>query len=169
MRAKSFSGMNCSVAGCMEAIGDKWAMLLLRDLLMGVTRYDALQASTGMPTTTLADRLRHLEAAGIVERSAYQERPPRHEYLLTPKGRDLWKVTTALREWGDRWDTSGLGAPTVVLVDSATGHALELGLVDAETGSPVPRTRAELRPGPGADDMVRARFAQSPRRKDQAP
>ncbi|MDP3749660.1 MAG: helix-turn-helix domain-containing protein [Phenylobacterium sp.] len=168
MRAKSFSGMTCSIAGAMEAIGDKWGMLLLRDLLLGVSRYDELQISTGMPTTTLAERLKRLEAAGIVERRAYRQRPPRFEYLLTPRGRDLWKVTTALREWGDRWDTNGLGAPTVVLVDRETGHPLELALVDSETGAPVPRPRAELRPGPGADDLVRARFAQSPR-KEPAP
>lgn len=168
MRAKSFCGMTCSIAGAMEAIGDKWGMLLLRDLFLGLTRYDDLRTSTGMPTTTLAERLKHLEAAGIAERRQYQDRPPRFEYLLTAKGRDLWKVTTALREWGDRWDTSGLGAPTVLLVDRETGHSLELGLVDAETGSPVPRTRAELRPGPGADDLVRARFAQPPR-KEPAP
>ena len=158
MRAKSFSGMTCSIAGALEAIGDRWAILLLRDLAMGLTRYDDLQASTGIPTTTLAGRLKHLEATGLIERRPYQERPPRFEYVLTAKGRDLWKVTTALREWGDRWDASGLGAPTVELVDRETGRQVELALVDVETGAVVPRARAQLRPGPGADDLVHARF-----------
>lgn len=150
MRAKSFAGMTCSVAGALEAIGDRWALLLLRDLSLGLSKYDELQASTGMPTTTLSTRLKHLESTGLIERRPYQDNPPRHEYRLTDKGRDLWKVTTALREWGDRWDTNGLGAPTIELVDGETGRPLVLALVDAQTGQPAPRERARLRPGPAA-------------------
>lgn len=159
MRSKSFAGMTCSIAGAMEAIGDRWAILVLRDLMLGVSRYDELRASTGIPTTTLSDRLKRLEAAGIVARRAYQDRPPRFEYRLTEKGRDLWKVTTALREWGDRWDASGVGAPPVELVDRQTGRPVVLGLVDAETGAPVPARRTVVRPGPGADDTVRVRLS----------
>ena len=155
MRAKSFAGMTCSVAGALEAIGDRWAVLLLRDLSLGLSRYDELQASTGMPTTTLSTRLKHLESSGLVERRPYQDNPPRHEYRLTDKGRDLWKVTTALREWGDRWDTNGLGAPTIELVDAASGRPLVLARVGQEPGQPVPRGRARLRPGPAADANVR--------------
>jgi len=155
MKAKSFAGMRCSVAGALEAIGDRWAILLLRDLALGLTRYDDLRASSTIPTTTLAKRLRHLEAHGIIEARRYQDRPPRDEYVLTEKGRDLWKVTTALREWGDRWDASGYGAPTVEVVDRETGHELTLALVDPTTGRTVPRSHIEYRPGPGADDAVR--------------
>ena len=67
MRAKSFAGMTCSVAGALEAIGDRWAVLLLRDLALGLSKYDELQASTGMPNTTLSTRLKHLESTGLVE------------------------------------------------------------------------------------------------------
>jgi len=155
VKAKSFAGMRCSIAGALEAIGDRWAILVLRDLALGVRRYDDLQASSGIPTTTLAVRLKHLERHGVVERRPYQERPPRYEYVLTEKGRDLWKVTTALREWGDRWDASGYGAPTVEVVDRDTGHDLVLALVDPATGRAVPRERIHYRPGPGADDAVR--------------
>lgn len=162
MRAKSFADMTCSVAGALEAIGDRWAVLLLRDLTLGLSRYDELQASTGMPNTTLSNRLKHLEAHGIIERRPYQDRPPRHEYRLTEKGRDLWKVTIALREWGDRWNTNGLGAPTIELVDAQTGRPLELALVDAQTGEPVPRSRARLRPGPAADARVRKLLGENP-------
>ncbi|HZZ90247.1 MAG TPA: helix-turn-helix domain-containing protein [Caulobacteraceae bacterium] len=156
MKAKSFAGMRCSVAGALEAIGDRWAILVLRDLSLGMSRYDELQASSGIPTTTLANRLKHLEAHGLVERARYQERPPRDEYRLTRKGRDLWKVTTALREWGDRWDASGYGAAPLELVDRETGHELRLALVDRDTGRAVPLERVRLRPGPAADDDVRA-------------
>jgi DNA-binding HxlR family transcriptional regulator len=156
MKPKSFSGMRCSIAGALELIGDRWALLVIRDLSMGLRRYDDLRASTGIPAATLAARLKHLEAGGIVVRARYQDRPPRDEYLLTPKGRDLWKVSVALREWGDRWDASGFGQPTVETVDRETQRPLVLALVDAETGVAVPPSRVLLRPGPGADDAVRA-------------
>src|SRR3546814_5819858 len=78
----------------------------LRDLSLGLSRYDAFRASTGIPAATLASRLRHLTDHGIVERVRYQERPARDAYRLTEKGRDLWRVSMALREWGDRWDAA---------------------------------------------------------------
>lgn len=155
MKSKSFAGMRCSIAGAVELIGDRWSFLLIRDLFFGLSRYDDLRASTGIPAATLAARLKHLESSGIVARVPYQERPPRDEYQLTPKGRDLWKVSVALREWGDRWDASGFGQPTVEMYDQKTGRPVVLGLVDPATGEAVPAHRARLRPGPGADDTVR--------------
>lgn len=160
MKSKSFAGMRCSVAGALEAIGDRWAILVLRDLAFGLSRYDELQASSGIPNTTLSTRLKHLEAKGLVERRAYQDNPPRHAYGLTEKGRDLWTVLTALREWGDRWDASGYGAPTIEVVDRETGRDLKLALVDPETGRALPRERILYRAGPGADDQVRALLEQ---------
>lgn len=160
MRSKSFEGMVCSVAGALEAVGDRWAFLLLRDLSLGLARYDQLQASTRMPNTTLSDRLKHLEATGLVVRRQYQDRPPRHEYGLTAKGRDFWSVTFALIEWGDRWNASGAGAAPMEIVDGATGRRVKLALVDAETGAPVPRERLDVRPGPGADDLTHWRVSQ---------
>jgi len=156
MRSKSFAGMRCSIAGALEVVGDRWAILLLRDLALGLCRYDDLRASTGIPTTTLAKRLKNLEAHGLVERARYRDRPPRDEYRLTEKGHDFWKVTTALREWGDRWDATGYGAPTMEIVDRDSGREVRLALVDPETGRAVPRERVRLSPGPGADDNVRA-------------
>ena len=156
MKPKSFAGMRCSIAGALELIGDRWALLVIRDLSLGLRRYDDLRASTGIPAATLAARLKHLAATGIVERVRYQERPPRDEYRLTAKGRDLWKISVALREWGDRWDASGFGQPAVEMVDRETGRPLVLALIDAETGAAVPLDRAQLRAGPGADDTVRS-------------
>lgn len=152
MKAKSFAGMRCSIAGALELIGDRWAVLLIRDLSFGLSRYDDLRASIGIPAATLAARLKQLVDADIVQRVRYHDNPPRDEYRLTAKGRDLWMVMLALREWGDRWDASGFGAPAVETVDAETGRPLRLSLVDAETGEPVPPRRARLRPGPGADD-----------------
>ena len=155
MKAKSFAGMRCSIAGALELIGDRWALLLIRDLSLGLRRYDDFRASTGIPTATLAARLKHLGVGGIIERVRYQDRPPRDEYRLTPKGRDLWKVSLALREWGDRWDASGCGQSPVETIDRETGRPLTLALVDTETGIAVPPVRVALRPGPGANDAIR--------------
>ena len=155
MKPKSFAGMRCSIAGALELIGDRWALLVIRDLSLGLRRYDDLRASTGIPAATLAARLKHLIASGIVERVRYQERPPRDEYRLTRKGRDLWKVSVALREWGDRWDASGFGAPTVETIDRETGRPSSWPWSMPRPASPVPLDRIELRPGPGADDTVR--------------
>lgn len=159
MKAKSFTGMRCSTAGALELVGDRWTLLLIRDLSLGLSRYDAFRASTGIPAATLAARLRHLTGHGIVERIRYQERPARYEYRFTAKGRDLWKVSVALREWGDRWDLTGIGAPTVETVDCENGRPLCLALVDPETGIAVPRERIRLRPGPAADAALRGLLA----------
>lgn len=161
MKAKSFAGMRCSVAGALEMIGDRWTLLLLRDLGLGLSRYDEFQASTHIPNTTLSTRLKELERNGIVERTRYRERPPRDEYRLTEKGRDLWKVIAALREWGDRWDASGYGAPTIEVVDRDTDRELRLALVDPQTGQAVARECVKYRPGPGADSAVHALLERS--------
>ena len=77
--------MRCSIAGALELIGDRWSLLVIRDLSLGLRRYEDLRVSTGIPAATLAARLKHLEAKGIVERVRYQKRPPRDEYMLTVK------------------------------------------------------------------------------------
>lgn len=158
MKSKSFAGMRCSIAGALELIGDRWALLLIRDLWLGLHRYDEFRTSTGIPAATLAARLKHLEEGGIVERVQYQQHPPRDEYHLTEKGRDLWKVSVALREWGDRWNATGYGRPTVETVDRKTGRKLVLALVDPDTGRVVPGERIGLRAGPGADAAFRRRL-----------
>src|SRR3981081_4282945 len=88
MRSKSFAGMTCSIAGALETIGDRWAVLILRDLLYGLGRYEDLRRSTGVTHATLSDRLKHLEDKQLIERRRYQAGPERYEYLLTRKGRD---------------------------------------------------------------------------------
>ena len=160
MRAKSFAGMNCSIAGAIEAVGDRWGFLILRDMLFGLTRYDAFQKSSGIPAQTLATRLRALEDAGLIHRRQYQSNPPRDEYLLTDQGRGLWKVLAALREWGDQWDAHGTTGAPVDLIDRDTGRPMRLALVDAETGETVPLARAMPTPGPGADARMAFRLRQ---------
>jgi len=158
MRAKSFADMKCSVAGALEAVVDRWGILILRDLILGLRRYDELQHSTGIAAQTLATRLKQLEEAGLVARHQYQTRPPRHEYVLTDKGRDLWGVITALREWGDRWNVHGADGPPLDLVHRDSGHPLQLALTDTVTGAVVDPADAVPRAGSGADDLMTFRL-----------
>jgi DNA-binding HxlR family transcriptional regulator len=93
----------CPVAGALDIVGDRWTLLVVRDLLRGKRRYGDLAASSEhIPTNILADRLRRLEQAGLVERRQYNERPPRYEYRLTRTGKDLAPVVRSVAEWGLR-------------------------------------------------------------------
>jgi DNA-binding HxlR family transcriptional regulator len=96
----------CSIADALELVGERWSLLVLRELGFGVRRFKDIQVNTGAPRETLALRLRKLEEAGVIERRRYCDHPPRDDYLLTAVGRDLTPVLTALREWGERHATS---------------------------------------------------------------
>ena len=91
----------CAIACTLDVVGDKWSLLVVRDLLHGKRTYgEILQSPEGIPTNLLADRLKRLEDAGIIESAAYQERPVRYAYTLTPKGRELGEVLGAIARWG---------------------------------------------------------------------
>ncbi len=101
--AHDFPRSPCAVACTLDLVGDKWSLLVVRDLLRGNVTYGALQDSPeGIPTNILADRLKRLEEAGLVARSAYQEHPMRYTYRLTEKGRALRDVLRALVQWGTK-------------------------------------------------------------------
>ncbi len=100
-KAGDFARSHCAVASTLDIVGDKWSLLVIRDLFAGKATYGELLASDErMPTNILADRLRRLEDAGIIGKSAYQERPVRFAYALTPKGRDMGEILLALVRWG---------------------------------------------------------------------
>lgn len=105
---------NCPVAATLDLVGDRWTLLVLRDLFAGKQRYGELQASSEhIPTNILADRLKRLEAAGLIESEPYQQRPRRLAYRLTPAGRDLGPVIVALANWGVRYVRGTRRAPGV--------------------------------------------------------
>lgn len=91
----------CAIACTLDVVGDKWSLLVVRDLLHGKRTYgEIVQSPEGIPTNILADRLKRLEEAGIIQSAAYQERPVRYAYTLTPKGRELGEVLGAIVRWG---------------------------------------------------------------------
>lgn len=112
-----------SIAATLAFVGDRWSLLILRDAFRGVRRFADLCDDLGIARNILADRLDKLVDAGILERVPYQERPLRHEYRLTAKGRDLSPALVALMRWGDRWAVEG--TPPTLLVHDACGTELE--------------------------------------------
>lgn len=121
MRRTSFVDMQCSVAQALEQIGEWWTLLIIRDALLGVRRFEHFQRRLGIARNILSARLETLVDNGILERRAYSERPERFEYVMTPKGRALWEVMTAIRQWGDDWALDADQHP-IVLVHDECGH-----------------------------------------------
>jgi DNA-binding HxlR family transcriptional regulator len=158
MRSKSFAGMTCSIAGVLDAVGDRWAVLILRDLSLGLSKYEELRKSTGVTHATLSDRLKHLEENELIERRLYQTGPDRYAYLLTRKGRDIILVIQALAQVGDKWAIAGAGGAPLKFVSRKSGRVVKLALVDEKSGEVVPLRDVLPQAGPGADDLVRWRL-----------
>jgi DNA-binding HxlR family transcriptional regulator len=141
----------CSVARTLDIVGEKWALLAVREVFLGNRRFDEMVRRTGAPRDTLAARLRTLVSAGILERRQYCEHPARHEYRLTDAGRELYPVILTLMRWGDR-HLAGDGGPPMVL-EHHCGHRLVAEVVCQECGEPVSArdTRPAVVPGhPGS-------------------
>ena len=102
MLKRTYEGQNCSIARSLELVGERWTLLIIRDAFLGLRRFDEFQESLGVARNVLTDRLNRLVGEGIFERRAYSERPPRFEYRLTEKGRELAVPLLALMQWGDR-------------------------------------------------------------------
>jgi DNA-binding HxlR family transcriptional regulator len=146
----SFEDMNCSVAQCLEVVGEWWSLLIVRDAFLGVRRFDDFQARLGISRNILNHRLNKLVENGVLERAPYQEHPPRSEYRLTDKGRDLWHVVTAMRQWGDRW--AAPDGPPVKLRHTACGRIVNAVPVCSHCGERLNVRSVTAVPGPGATE-----------------
>jgi DNA-binding HxlR family transcriptional regulator len=103
MLKRGYEGQDCSIAKALEIVGERWTLLIVRDVFLGLRRFDQLQENLGIARNVLTDRLNRLVEEGILERVRYSERPARFEYRLTPKGRDLQIALAGLRQWGDKY------------------------------------------------------------------
>jgi DNA-binding HxlR family transcriptional regulator len=130
----------CTIAAALDLIGEKWSLLALRELAYGVNRFTRIAAFTGAPRDILADRLRKLEASGLVEKRPYSEHPPRYEYHLTRAGRELFPVTISLMAWGEKW---AVDSPAIVFRHTCGKH-VQIELECGHCGEPV--TRDSLTP-----------------------
>jgi DNA-binding HxlR family transcriptional regulator len=117
----------CPIARAEAVVGDRWTVLVLRELFMGSHRFDEIQAQTGGTPQMVAARLKNMEADGLVARRPYNERPPRYEYHLTPKGQAFYSVVLALRAWGETWCKSPEEGVAVVYTHKTCGQPAGLG------------------------------------------
>jgi DNA-binding HxlR family transcriptional regulator len=143
-----YPGQVCSVAKALEVIGERWSLLIVRDVMNGNRRFCELQTSLGIARNVLSARLQGLLDEDILERRAYQESPPRHEYFLTEKGLDLWPALIALMHWGDRYSAAPEGPPRLIIHKECAGRVNDRGTCES-CGEVLHARDARQVPGPG--------------------
>ena len=148
MQRTNFGGMACSIARTLDVVGEPWSPLILRDVWVGLNRFDQLQADLGISRKVLTERLNHLVEHGVLERRPYDRRP-RYEYVLTDKGAELVDVLIVMVGWGDRW-LAGEAGPPVLHRHHACGEISRAELRCTRCGEPMHAGDVDLLPGPGA-------------------
>jgi DNA-binding HxlR family transcriptional regulator len=156
MLGQDYADQTCSIARALEVVGERWTLLVLRDVILGRHRFDELIDSVGVTRTVLTHRLRHLVAEGVLERRPYQQRPERFEYHLTAKGRHLTPVIAQLMWWGDRYYPEPAGPPRL-LVHEGCGGLVHAAYRCGECQAELSPGEVGTRPGPGLPSVERAR------------
>lgn len=149
---KSFAEMHCSVAQCLEVVGEWWSMLILRDAFLGVTRFDQFHERLGISRNILNQRLGHLVEAGVLVKVPYSDHPPRYDYRLTDKGRDLWPVLTTMRQWGDKH--AAPDGPPLEVMHKGCGEISDAVLTCSSCGEPISAREVRAAAGPGAVEAI---------------
>ncbi|TQS39509.1 winged helix-turn-helix transcriptional regulator [Cryptosporangium phraense] len=139
----------CSIARTLDVIGEPWSPLILRDVFVGISRFDQLQADLGISRKVLTQRLAWLVSQDVLERRQYSSRPVRYEYVLTVKGQELCDLLLTIVRWGDRW-TAGEAGPPVLYRHHACGEIAHVEPVCSSCGQPMHATDVDVLPGPGA-------------------
>jgi len=150
MQRTRFGDMRCSIARTMDVAGEPWSPLIIRDVWIGISRFDELQRDLGISRKVLAERLKWLVAEGVLEQRVYSERPLRHEYLLTEKGLELADILLAIMAWGDRW-TAGDAGPPALLRHRSCGQLTHAELRCAHCGESLRARDVDVEPGPGSE------------------
>jgi DNA-binding HxlR family transcriptional regulator len=149
MQRTRFADMACSIARTLDVIGEPWSPLILRNVYVGINRFERLQQSLGISRKVLAERLNWLVANDVLQRQEYSNRPPRHEYILTAKGQELCDLLLVMVRWGDRW-TAGEPGPPVLYRHHACGQISHVELRCSVCGQPMRAADIDVLPGPGA-------------------
>jgi len=149
MLGNEYDSQVCSVAGALAVVGERWSLLIVRDVLLGLRRFDEIQADLGIARNVLQARLTRLSDHGVLERRLYQERPPRCEYRLTEKGLALWPTMVALMNWGNRYASSPEGPP-VLLEHRGCGGSVDEHRICEACGARLAVRDVRALPGPGA-------------------
>jgi len=141
--------MACSLARTLDIAGEWWTPLIVRDVWFGARRFDQIQSDLGLSRKVLAERLRTLVAEGILERQPYQQRPVRHKYVLTERGRELMQAFFGLMAWGDRWTAEDVGPP-MLLRHERCGEIAHAEVMCSSCGEPLRSEETRIARGPGA-------------------
>jgi len=141
----------CSIARSLEVVGERWTILVLREVFLGVRRFDEIQEDLGIARNVLASRLEKLVGEGVLEKRLYSEHPPRHEYMLTEKGLDLWPVVVSLMQWGDRHEAPPEGPPVILTHRDCGGEVTSHRTCD-RCGEPLGPRDVRAIPGPSAQE-----------------
>jgi len=149
MQRTQFGDLTCSIARTLDVFGEPWTPLILRNVWVGIRRFDAIQADLGVSRKVLTERLNWLVDCGVLERQEYSSRPPRYEYALTDKGAQLCDVLLVMARWGDRWLAGTAGAP-VIYRHHGCGEITHAELRCAQCGQPLRVNDLDVLPGPGA-------------------
>ncbi|MFF0575336.1 winged helix-turn-helix transcriptional regulator [Streptosporangium saharense] len=149
MTRTDFTGIACSIARSAAIVGDPWVLLIMRDVALGLHRFDDLQRDLGAATNVLSQRLERLVEGGLLRRERYAERPDRYGYHLTEKGADLVPVLLALTAWGDRWE-SGKDGPPLIVRHHTCGHTTQATVTCHSCGEKLTPDQITYHPGPGA-------------------
>jgi DNA-binding HxlR family transcriptional regulator len=147
----SYPGQVCSIAKALEVVGERWSLLIVRDVMNRRRRFDELRRSLGIASNVLTARLQRLVDEDILERRAYQHNPERHEYFLTEKGLDLWPALIALLAWGDRHSPTPDGPPMLIVHKGCGGAVSDRGICES-CGELLHARDAQALPGPGLGD-----------------
>lgn len=147
MLGRTYDDQVCSIARTLEVVGERWSLLIVRDALLGLRRFDEFQQSLAIARNVLTDRLTKLVEHGVFERVRYQDRPARYEYRLTPMGEELFLPLLALMHWGDRHLAGDVGPPRLVEHSGCGGSVVEE-LVCSGCGRKVTPGQVHTRPGP---------------------
>ncbi|MFD3404435.1 winged helix-turn-helix transcriptional regulator [Kribbella sp. NPDC058693] len=148
MQRTDFSEMACSIARTLDVMGEPWSPLILRDIWVGMARFEQIQADLGISRKVLTERLNHLVDRGVLERRPYDKRP-RYEYVLTGKGLELMDVLMVMVAWGDKW-LAGEAGPPVLYRHHACGEISHVELSCLHCGKPMHANDIDVLPGPGA-------------------
>jgi DNA-binding HxlR family transcriptional regulator len=154
---RDYPDQDCSAARTLEFVGERWTLLVIRDVFAGHRRFDQIQEDLGIARNVLADRLQRLVDEGILERRAYSENPPRHEYFLTEKGIDLWPILISMMRWGDRHGDWPQGPPLVVR-HKQCGGVMDDHFICKRCGERLGPRDVRAVPGPGATPRVIERY-----------
>ncbi|CAN5376211.1 helix-turn-helix domain-containing protein [soil metagenome] len=149
MLGRDYSDQICSISRSLEVVGERWTLLILRDVLLGRHRFDEFVESLGVTRTVLTQRLRHLVDEGVLERTAYQQRPERFDYHLTDKGRALTPVIAHLLWWGDNYYPEPAGPPRL-LQHRDCGGPVEPRFICADCQVQLTAGDIAAQPGPGS-------------------